>query len=126
MFEFAYVGIASGGETLRASSAWGNISGVSPASNTARTITGSGPLTAVISGYSSTGGNQTLRLYVNGALVSTLTASGGAILTYSVADGDSVYFLATKGADGSGTSASWTVTTNAGVAPFTVSVSSPP
>ena len=126
MFQFAFAGIAAGGDNVSVSSGWAGISGTSEAVNADKTIVGSGTLFATISGYSVSGGNTgALRVYVNGALAGSVNAANGETLSASVSNGDSVHFGATKGPAGSGSSATWTVTTNAGSS-FSVAVDSGP
>jgi hypothetical protein len=108
-------------------SAWANISGTSEALNADKTIVGGGMLLVSISGFSSTGGNAGLKIYVNSVAVVTIAAAEGAHGGVHVRNGDTVHFGATKGVAGSGTSADWTVNTNvSGGASFTVSVDAAP
>lgn len=113
--------------SISVASNWANISGTSEATNADKTIVGGGMLLVSLSSFSSTGGAApTWNVYVNGSLAASVTAAASAHVGVRVRDGDTVHFGAVKGTAGSGTSASWTVTTNAHASTFTVAVDAPP
>lgn len=112
---------------------WANISGTSPAANADKTMAAITPLTlrATLSGGVYNAGSKFLQVYKNGVAGASVTAADGATVDAFVAAGDTVHYEATKGAAGSGTSWTGTVTvkvleTGFVVDTFTVSVDAPP
>lgn len=120
---------------------WANVGpGNSPQVNAFQTISGLNTtitLVATLSAGTYGAGGKTFRYYLNGvaqsgaALISAAAVLNGATISLVVGNTDQVHFEATKGAAGSGTSWSATITvtvleTGQTLDTFTVSVDAPP
>lgn len=127
--------LAMGDKIPDAAVNWANVSGVTPQANADQSLTGITPLyiRATITGYSNTGavGSGSLRIFVGGVEVSSVTAAEAATVDAYVTAGQNIHFEARKGGAGTGTNWQGTVTviirdTGYPLDSFTVSVDSPP